>query len=280
MMKKIFTASLAMLMALAAAADTPSTGATPAATSTGGDDELSWDAPAFDDDDDNDAAASSSGAADDADLSRYCSYGNERVKLSAGGIYFGFLNATHAPATMGVEMAKSFQTGIDNLLSLSVTTGRVGHFDVGFGLDWKIYAMTGSQWRFMASESGVLGTAPWPEGVVPRKSRLNTFSMQFPITYTFNLPVRLWGANMDVTLGPVLMWNTYSALTSSWTQPDGVHQSVHQANLHQRRFTVDLYAKVRVGSCVGFFVRYSPMTSFKKGMGPNFQPLSVGFVLF
>ncbi len=195
------------------------------------------------------------------------------------GIDFGFITGC---GDVPVETNRSFEVGIENLLSLSINSPAIhpwqSSFSFGFGLNWRIYSMTRAT-SFAAYPDGNVFLSGWMDGINPKKSRLNTFSLQFPVLYKLATPAKLWGGRLSFTAGAVLNWNTYAGITNSWQDADFIDCSAHYGSLHQRHFTCDILGKVNIGE-IGLYIRYSPMSIFSKANGPEMCPLMVGFTLF
>lgn len=205
-----------------------------------------------------------------------------RDDLSIGGFNFGFIHPSGA-REWGIETGKSFEMTIENILAYRrmVPMGGDwrGYLSVGVGCNWRFYTLSRDT-RFLVDDAGDVGLSPYPEGVHHRSSAIRTFSLQLPVTWTQQFPGKMFGSRPALTLGAILNWNTNACVTSSWDDAAGNKVDATQRGLHQQRFTVDVIAKLRVCPVASLYVRYSPMSIFKNGHGPEVQPLTFGISLF
>lgn len=193
-------------------------------------------------------------------------------ELCTGGLYFGFVTGIGAPANVDIDMSASYEIGTD-LLTLSTLSKNKRHdFSIGFGLDWRNYRMTGHE-RFVKLEDGSIGTGAYPEGADIKFSRLKTFSLTFPLRYTYGVTKHL-----SVSAAAILSINTYGSLKTRY-RLEGNKQRELDKNIHQRPVSVDLQAGVN-WKWIGFYVKYSPVSVLNTAFGPDFKPLSTGIELF
>ncbi len=208
----------------------------------------------------------------------FCTQVGDRDDLSVGGFNFAFIHPSGAQ-DWGIETGKSFEVTIENFLAyrriVPMKGDWSGYLSVGIGGNWRFYTISRDT-RFLVDEAGNVGLATYPEDVNHHNSSIRTFSLQFPITWTQQFPGRIFGAKPSLTLGAVLNWNTNAWVKTGWEDASGSNASATQRGLHQRKFTVDLMAKVRVCPFASLFVRYSPMSIFKAGHGPEVRPLTFG----
>lgn len=197
------------------------------------------------------------------------------------GLHAGFVTMLGAPQGMDVEMGKSFEIGIDQIIGYKVTSHKQpGGLSVGLGINWRNYRMTANT-RFLINPDGYVTTAPFPEGTTGCYSRLKVFSLEVPVTYQFYTRIRaIAGTHMTFTIGAILNWNSHSSLQSAWTD-DTSNQRIKQTirDFGQRKFTVDLIATWKVAPQIGLYCRYSPMKLFKAEAGPSVTSLSTGLYI-
>lgn len=197
------------------------------------------------------------------------------------GIHAGFCTPLNGPSDMPVEMGKSFEIGIDQLISYSVAFNKNRSFlSIGLGVNWRNYRMTANT-RFIVDETtGDVTTGNYPEGTESRYSRLKLFSLTVPVLWTQKFPVRMIGkSTLALKFGAILNWNSHASAVSCWNDPDGNSVKQGTKHIHQRPFTVDIMAAVRIAPGTGLYVKYSPMKFFKQGHGPEFTTLSTGIYL-
>lgn len=191
------------------------------------------------------------------------------------GPMFGFVSAPGAPDGMGVEMGKSFEIGVLNLLGFKYHR-HSSEVSVGFGIDWRNYRAT--RGTVFTTDGGHVGLAQFPEDVTPRFSRLKIFSLQFPILYGVRLG-RAAGQTSWLHIGPVLCLNTHGSVKTSWREPGEDRTSTVTSNsIGQRKFTVDFIGNINLG-CVGVYLRYSPYKVLTSAQAPDFRSFSAGFSL-
>lgn len=197
------------------------------------------------------------------------------------GLHAGFCTPVNGPEGMPVEMGKSFEIGIDQLISYSLAFNRERSFlSIGLGINWRNYRMTANTRFIVDDETRAVTTGPFPEGTESRYSRLKVFSLGVPVLWTQKFPVRMIGkSTLAIKLGAILNWNSHASAVSCWYDPDGTSVKQGTKNIGQRRFTVDIMGAVRIAPAVGLYVKYSPMKFFKQGKGPEFTTLSTGIYL-
>lgn len=195
--------------------------------------------------------------------------------LAFSGFSVGFVKGLDGPEGFGQEMGKSIEISIDQILSFQWTLpDKHNMFAVGIGVDWRNYRMTGDR-RFLLAD-GVVGLDSYPEGENPVDSRLKTFSLQFPISYTYSC-----NSFLRFGISAVLSANTYGSLKNHFTTSDGTkHETFQKCTSEIRKFSVDFKATVQFCPFVALYCKYSPMKVFKGGRGPEFTPLSAGFTFF
>ena len=114
----------------------------------------------------------------------------------------------------------------------------------------------------------------FPVGTEDRKSDVYIFSLTVPLQYSQRLGHR---SPWRIKLGVLLNFNCYGTLRNSYTMGDyDYEETLHK--IDYRPFTVDLMGIIRY-KWLGFYGKYSPMSVFKKGRGPEFRSLSFGLYL-
>ncbi len=191
------------------------------------------------------------------------------------GPMFGFVGTPGAPDGMGVEMGKSFEIGVLDLLGFKYHR-HAWEVSLGFGIDWRNYRAT--RGTVFTADNGRVGLSLFPQDVTPRFSRLKIFSLQFPILYGLRLG-RAAGHAAWLHLGPVLCLNTHGSAKTSWREPGEDRTSTVTSNsIGQRKFTVDFIGTLSLGS-IGVYLRYSPYKVLTSAGAPEFRSLSTGLTL-
>lgn len=192
------------------------------------------------------------------------------------GPMLGFVSAAGAPQGMDVEMGKSIEIGVLNLVGVKYRYSRTSEFSIGFGLDWRNYRST--RGTLFVAEDGRVGVSTFSQEVTPRFSRLKIYSLQFPILYSQRLG-RAAGHAAWLSLGPVMCLNTHGSLKSSWLDVEsGENTTVASNDIGQRKFTIDFIATLSLGD-IGVYVRYSPYKVLTSARAPEFTTFSAGFGL-
>lgn len=199
----------------------------------------------------------------------------KNFSVGFSGFSVGFNKALDAPAGLGLEMGKSMEFSLDQILNLQYHLP--GHRDilaVGIGVDWKNYRTTGSE-RFLRTGE-IVSVEEWEEGQRAIDSRVKTFSLHFPISY-----VHSFNSYAKVGLSVILNANLYGSLKGHFADAEGrKHETFQKCSGEINKFTVDFKATVQFCPFVALYCKYSPMNVFKKGRGPEFTPLSAGFTFF
>lgn len=198
-----------------------------------------------------------------------------------GGLSFGFVNAVSAPASMDVEMGKSFELGILHLLAVGYTLP-AGYttFSVGMGLNWRNYKMTTSSTRFIPVD-GQISTGAYPEGVSAKFSRLKIFSLMFPIMLHQQFPLKVpGGSRLSLSGGVILNYNGHSSLKTKWIDSQFNEVEEYCGEIGRRPFTVDFIGVLKLCSFAGVYVKYSPMDTLRGDLNPAFHTFSTGVTFF
>ncbi len=207
-------------------------------------------------------------------------YSNHALNLLSG-LHAGFCTDINGPEGMPVEMGKSYEIGIDQVLSYSYIFNKERSFiSIGVGVNWRNYRMTGNTRFIVDEESGNIVTGAYPEGTESKFSRLKQFSLTVPLYWTQKIPVRMIGkSTLAIRVGAILNWNAHASVLTSWEEADDTSVKQSSKYINHRPFTVDFLAAVRIAPSVGLYVKYSPMKFFKQDKGPEFSTLSTGIYL-
>ncbi len=177
-------------------------------------------------------------------------------------------------ATGGNDGVKTNLWGGANIgtyLDWGIHPWRDGHrFAVGFGVEWKNYRMT-SRRQFVKADNGQISVEPLGDAVDPKFSRIKTFSLIFPITYSYEK--RGWG----FSLGAIIDCTTHSSIKTRY-RLDGDKYKQTFKDLHTNTPTVDLMATF-INPLIDVYVKYNPCEVLDTSYGPKFHSLSVGVML-
>lgn len=201
--------------------------------------------------------------------------------LSVGGPGIGWVNACGQPDGMNIEMGKSLEISWLHALAFTYKMPwRTSWLSLGFGFDWRNYRMSTGETRFVSAENGGVAIGEYPEGAIPKGSRLKVFSMGVPLLWHQRLPFRMFGDPCVVSLGAVFNYNSHASMKTKWEMPDGSKAEQKTNHIGHRRFTVDLIGLVRIWSGINLYVRWSPNSVLRGSGQPRFTPLSSGIILF
>lgn len=193
-------------------------------------------------------------------------------EVRMGGFGFGMVNAVGAPEGMDVDMGASYELMSDHLLRWAYY---LNHYrtslSVGLGVTWRNYRMTGRTRFIKEGDNLVLGA--YPEGAEIKFSRLKVFSITVPFMLNHSL-----GERTLFSIGPVVNFNTHASLKTRYVL-DGEKVKEKSNQIHQRRMTVDLMARISFRN-IGFYLKYSPTHMLNTEFGPEFKSLSTGITLF
>ena len=199
---------------------------------------------------------------------------NSSWSISSGGLGFGLNGALGQPEGTGLQMGKSFDITWIKALAAEYKFGQ-NEISFGLGFDWKNFKMTGAPLRMCHPEAGGIASIPYPEGTIPLNSTLKIFSLGIPVLYSINVP----SIYTKFSVGPVLNFNTYSSLKTSYLNSEGNKTTEFVKQLDQRKVSLDLFGSVTWAGC-GLYLRYSPIKAMKSCSEINFTPLTVGIIFF
>lgn len=199
----------------------------------------------------------------------------------AGGFMFGFVNACEAPRGLDIEMGKSFELGIFQLVGVKTSFFRGwSAISVGMGLDWRNYKLTTSSTRFIPVDRQVT-FGPYPEDVQARFSRLKVFSLTFPIMWEQRFPFKVPGGDrFSLSFGISLNYNGHASLKSKWIDSSFNEVEEYCGHIGRRPFTFDYVGMVRLSDWLGVYAKYSPKTVLRGSINPAFKSFSTGLILF
>lgn len=216
----------------------------------------------------------------DMPLSLAFSRMDEMIALISG-LHFGFTGAVDAPAAMNTQMGKSFEIGIDNLIfyGFRFPSSHRNMIQVGMGINWRNYRMTGDN-RFDMVDGNAVITG-YPEDAEGKFSRIKVFSLGFPIAYSYDSPIKALGkSTLGFKLSAILNWNSHASMLTQYVLADGTKVKENHNRIGHRKFTVDLQLNVRVACSVSLYFKYTPFDFFKSDTAsPKFHTISTGISL-
>ena len=199
-----------------------------------------------------------------------CKPGDSESNFSPS-VGVGFVTALGAPDNMEVTMGQSWEIFWTILQWEYNRCGSPSLWSVGFGLDWRNYRMT-DVWRFVKDTESNILIDKYPDGAIPKFSRVKVFSLQVPVLYQYRI-----GKDFTIGAGPVFNLNTHSSLKTRY-KIDGEKYKDTDNDARVTPLTVDFMGVINT-PIVNFYVKYSPCNVLQTAHAPKFQSLSVGIYL-
>ena len=184
---------------------------------------------------------------------------------------FGFISGMDEDPGVNVDMGQSFELEMRNIAAFTSRLSKCTFFNLGFGLSWRNYRMTGHN-QFLLNDDGRITLAPYPDGSNPKFSRIHTFSLVVPLQLHFAL-----GGDWYFSCGPELYFNTYASLKTRYTL-DGEKQKFTANRLHRNKVTYGLMGDISYRR-LGVYVKYSPCNVLQSEFGPKFKSMTAGLRL-
>ena len=165
-----------------------------------------------------------------------------------------------------------FEVGVGQVFGLSFSPFKQGpSFDVGLGFGMRRYlAHDGLQYTEIDNN---LLLVPAVEGMPVRRSRVDSWTFHVPVMVTQKLY-----KDLALSVGAWINFNTYVKGETQY-YVDNIRFKEQYKGLNQRFCTVDLVGVIGLKSGIGFYGRWSPMSLFKDGRGPEFKTASMGVML-
>ena len=165
-----------------------------------------------------------------------------------------------------------FEVGVGEVFGLSFAPFKKGpSFDVGIGFGMRRYrAQDGLQYTVRDNN---LYLVPVAEGTVVDRSRFDSWTFHIPVMVTQKLY-----KDLALSVGAWINFNTYVRGETRY-YVDNIRYREQYKGLNQRFCTVDLVGVIGLKNGIGFYGRWSPMSLFKDGRGPEFKTASMGVML-
>ncbi len=144
-------------------------------------------------------------------------------------------------------------------------------FELGIGLVYRNLRLDDGL-LFGSDDRGVLYIEPVPDGYGKASSRLDVWAFELPFCIRQNLC-----SGFYIDLGVSMVMNISAKATRNYRNADGTVKYSHTlSHLHQRNIGMELKFAVGLDSCLGAYVRYSPVSLFRSGFGSQTDYLSAG----
>lgn len=165
----------------------------------------------------------------------------------------------------------SIDLGIGKIVGLNYTPTAGGPtLSFGAGIFAQKFAIHGRE--LFDSEGKSLVLVDLPEGAHDTHVRLYNFGFQMPFTITQNLY-----HGFSLSAGVVMKFNTYTTASNKYSIENRTYETSFKG-LQQRILTYDIYGGLGWEN-FSLYCRYSPVSLFSNGKGPQFDVVSFGINL-
>ncbi len=197
--------------------------------------------------------------------------GRSRWSLISGGLGMGWVTPVNSSPGLTSSMGHSMEWSWLNVLGVSWRRG-AHSLSAGIGIYWRNYAIRGG--NYLEKVDGKIVMEPFSQGIEKGKSRLQTFSLQLPLLYSFHFGRH---RNFSVCGGPIVNFNTGGNIKTQYREGDRDYTIVTHG-ISQTPVTIDAMASINWG-IIGLYARYSPMNVLRKKSGLEFKSFSTGIML-
>lgn len=213
---------------------------------------------------------------EDADFSiRKGAFSAETVSYVA----FGDHNLLDVDADFQNNKGKALTEFYMNIIELRVHPYETGMFTLGVDFDWDYYRLRNTYfWQPDASKEKVSIASMEGSGFKRiKKSRLSVRTLSVPIAFeqSFDKFTLRIGAAGEYNFPAISRFKGESrdgATVKEWK--DGDHFS---KQIKTKPFTYNIFGSLSFGG-IGVYVKYSPVTQFEQGYGPQFKSLTFGVI--
>lgn len=165
----------------------------------------------------------------------------------------------------------SIDLGIGKIVGVNYTPSQGGPtFSFGAGIFAQKFAIHGRS--MFDSEGKSLVIVDLPENAHDSHVCLYNFGFQMPFTITQNLY-----HGFSLSAGVVMKFNTYTTASNKYTIDNCTYEASFKG-LQQRILTYDIYGGIGWEN-FSLYCRYSPVSLFSNGKGPQFDVVSFGINL-
>lgn len=179
------------------------------------------------------------------------------------GIYGGAVIPVDAPGAMNT----SWEAGVTEVLGYSYRRG-AHDINIGLGLGYRNLSI-GDRTVVDKDGDALLLTAA-PDDASDVSSHIESWALHVPVMYTLRIH-RTFG----FSIGVVANINFYTTASRKYSVDDVTYTKKFKG-LHQRLLTPDVLFTVGSVGNAGVYVRWSPVTAFKRAYGPQYKTVSVG----
>ena len=194
-------------------------------------------------------------------------------------VAFGDHNLLDVDADFQNNKGKALTEFYMNIIELRVHPYESGMFTLGVDFDWDYYRLRNTYfWQPDASKEKVSIASMEGSGFKRiKKSRLSVRTLSVPIAFeqSFDKFTLRIGAAGEYNFPAISRFKGESrdgATVKEWK--DGDHFS---KQIKTKTFTYNVFGSLSFGG-VGVYVKYSPVTQFEQGYGPQFKSLTFGVI--
>ncbi len=142
----------------------------------------------------------------------------------------------------------------------------------GFGFGFRFYTLSGHD-NMLYKDNGVIKVTEREGEMSDLKARINTLNFNIPL-----LVQQRFAKNFAVSLGAMVNWNFWNRINNDYEIGDEEY-NISTKDIGFRPVTVDVLGILHFADDFGVYVKYSPMSAFKKDRGPEFNALTIGIYL-
>lgn len=163
---------------------------------------------------------------------------------------------------------QSIDLAMGKIVGLNYTPWYKGPtFSFGVGVFAQKFVLHGRSMFDMDGKSLVMTALP--EGCRDSHVRLFNFGFEMPFTVTQNI-----SHGFSISTGVVMKFNTYTTASNKYTIDNRSYEQSFKG-LQQRILTCDIFGGIGWDD-FGLYFRYTPMSMFRSGDGPQFDVISFG----
>lgn len=175
---------------------------------------------------------------------------------------------------MDLNTGKSWEWNV-NFLQYSIPTGKPLGFVTGMGFKWNNYWFNGNSNIMKDPTSGVIAPRYPDAGISYDKTKLNTLYLTIPLTFEVQFGHKHRGF---VSVGVIGDMKLCSNTKLKWYDSGSRQREKSKSDFNLSPFRYHLTARAGY-KFVKIFANYSMVPMFKKDLGPELYPVTIGLTL-
>lgn len=190
---------------------------------------------------------------------------------------FGFTSALATPGDVSVNMGRSFNFMVSDLVAFRHKLWKKGTLSYGMGIELRNYRMTGERFFVEDSETKKISVMDWGDGVSSHSSKLHSLYTTYNIKYIQNL-----GKGFRLAVGPELIVARSVNRRRTLTNKAVIGGEEYKEKVKDVRFNkvgFNVVAMATYKNHIGIYTKYSPSSVLDPSFGPEFNTLTVGVVV-